>query len=132
MADKKIEYTNADLETVKTVLKNNYRQQWGTSIDQIKAWTYRKCNFYFETKKYIILIYCSVSREKISAICAHLVETDVIFPIAKGRTFQCFVPALSKNNSRRIIDFIRSYDGPNGTPLYELRRKFSSESNIYY
>ena len=52
MAEKKNEYTNADLETVKTVLKNNYRQQWGTSIDQIEAWTYRQYNFYFETKKY--------------------------------------------------------------------------------
>ena len=81
------------------------------------------------SKSYLELfdINCSlVSREKIQAICRHLVETDVVFPIVEDCLFQVAVPALSKRNSDRIVDFIREYDGPNGTPLYELRAQFSS------
>ena len=32
---------------------------------------------------------------------------------------------LTKSTTRLIEDFIRSYDGPNGTPMYEIRNKFS-------
>ena len=70
-----------------------------------------------------------MSREKILAICSHLIETDVIYPLAEDKLFHCYYPALSSTNSQKILEFMHSYDGPNGTPLYELRAKFSSKLN---
>ena len=42
MSERNVEYTNADLHTILTILKNNYWQAFGTSIDQLEAWTYRE------------------------------------------------------------------------------------------
>ena len=108
---------------------------WSHSVFHMSSWKTGLTVSKHSRTKYTVLAFdlncILVSREKLEVICSHLVETNVILPLVPGHIFVSFTPVTSKTTSQRIEEFIRSYDGPNGTPMYELRRKFSKSEFGY-